>query len=205
MKRPVSNSTTHQVTLLLLAWGGGDTVAAEQLLAVVYEELRRLARNYLRGERGDHTLQPTALVHEAYLRLVNVTQIDWKSRAHFYGIAARVMRQVLVDHSRRKGALKRGGLAETISLDQAGELAQSRAVDFVSLDTALEALARDYSRPSKVVELRFFGGMTALEIGEVLHVTDRTVERDWEFARWWLRRELNAQTRPTPEHKPHDP
>ena len=174
-------------------------------MAVVYEELRVLARSYLRRERGEHTLQPTALVHEAYLRLVDETQIDWKSRAQFYGIAARLMRQVLVDHARRKGAAKRGGLAETIPLEQAGELAQGSAVDFVALDTALEALARDYPRPSKVVELRFFGGMTALEIGEVLQVTARTIERDWEFARWWLRRELDSQAASNPEIQSHDP
>ncbi len=174
-------------------------------MSAVYGELRRLARSYLRGERGDHTLQPTALVHEAYLRLVDVTQTDWKSRAQFYGIAARVMRQVLVDHARRKGAAKRGGLVETIPLEQAGDLVQGGTVDFATLDAALEALSRDYPRPSKVVELRFFGGMTAREIGEVLQVTGRTIERDWEFARWWLQRELNVQTTPTLENKPHDP
>ena len=201
----MTNPTTHQVTRLLLAWSGGDAAASDQVMTLVYGELRRLARSYLRRERGDHTLQPTALVHEAYLRLVDDTQIDWKSRAQFYGIAARVMRQVLVDHARRKGAAKRGGLAETIPLEQAGDLVQGDSVDFATLDAALEALAHDYPRPSKVVELRFFGGMTALEIGEVLQVTGRTIERDWEFARWWLQRELNAQTGPTSEHKPHDP
>ena len=201
----MSNPTTHQVTRLLLAWSGGDAVASDQLMTLVYEELRHLARSYLRRERGEHTLQPTALVHEAYLRLVDESQIEWKSRAQFYGIAARVMRQVLVDHARRKGAAKRGGLVETIPLEQAGELAQGGAVEFVALDTALQALGRDYPRPSRVVELRFFGGMTALEIGEVLQVTDRTIERDWEFARWWLRRELNAQAHSNSENKPHDP
>ena len=201
----MSNPTTHQVTRLLLAWSGGDAAAPEQLIAVVYEELRRLARSYLRRERNDHTLQPTALVHEAYLRLVDDAQIDWKSRAQFYGIAARVMRRVLVDHARQKGAAKRGGMAETIPLEKAGDLAQGAAVDFAALDDALQSLAHTYPRPSKVVELRFFGGMTALEIGEVLQVTDRTIERDWEFARWWLRRELNAQEVLAPENKPHDP
>ena len=201
----MSNPTTHQVTRLLLAWSGGDAVASNQLMTLVYEELRHLARSYLRRERGEHTLQPTALVHEAYLRLVDESQIDWKSRAQFYGFAARVMRQVLVDHARSKGAAKRGGLVETIPLEEAGDFVQGSAVEFVALDSALQALARDYPRPSKVVELRFFGGMTALEIGEVLQVTDRTIERDWEFARWWLRRELNAPTIPTSENKPHDP
>ena len=201
----MSNPTTHQVTRLLLAWSGGDAVASDQLMTLVYGELRQLARRYLRGERVDHTLQPTALVHEAYLRLVDESQIDWKSRAQFYGIAARVMRQVLVDHARRRTAAKRGGLAETIPLEEAGDLVQGGTVDFETLDAALDALAHDYPRPSKVVELRFFGGMTALEIGEVLQVTDRTIERDWDFARWWLRRELNAPTIPTSENKPHEP
>ena len=200
----MSSSTTHQVTRLLLAWRGGDTAVSEQLMSAVYEELRRLARSYLRRERNDHTLQPTALVHEAYLRLVDESQIDWKSRAHFYGIAAHIMRQVLVDHARRKGAAKRGGSIEMIPLEQAGDLVQSTAVDFVALNGALEALACTYPRPSKVVELRFFGGMTAFEISEVLQVTDRTVERDWEFARWWLRRELNTRTVSPSEEEPHD-
>ena len=201
----MSNPTTHRVTRLLLAWSGGDAVASDQLMTLVYGELRHLARRYLQRERGEHTLQPTALVHEAYLRLVDNTRFDWKSRAQFYGIAARVMRQVLVDHARRKGAAKRGGLAETIPLEQAGDLVQGGTVDFATLDAALEALARDYPRPGKVVELRFFGGMTALEIGEVLQVADRTIERDWEFARWWLQREMGSRNVPASEHKPHDP
>ncbi len=158
----MSNPTTHQVTHLLLAWNGGDAVVSDQLMALVYGELRRLARSYLQRERGNHTLQPTALVHEAYLRLVDDAQIDRKNQAQFYGIAARVMRQVLVDHGRRKRAAKRGGLAETIPLERAGDLVQGGTVEFVALDTALGALARDYPRPSKVVEMRFFGGMTGL-------------------------------------------
>ena len=190
----MSDPATHEVTRLLLAWSGGDAAASEQLMSAVYEELRQLARSYLRRERGDHTLQPTALVHEAYLRLVDETQIEWKSRAQFYGIAARVMRQVLVDHSRRKGAAKRGGLMQIVPLEEADEIVQDGAVDFVALDAALQDLAIDYPRPSKVVELRFFGGMPVREISEVLQVTDRTIERDWEFARWWLRSALDVQT-----------
>jgi RNA polymerase sigma-70 factor (ECF subfamily) len=186
---------THEVTRLLLAWNGGDDAASDRLMALVYDELRRLARSHLRRERGGHTLQPTALVHEAFLRLVGSEPQDWKSRAHFYGVAARVMRQVLVDHARSAAAAKRGGLAEKIPLADAGELAQGGEVDFAALDTALQELSRDYPRAGKVVELRFFGGMTALEIGEVLQVADRTVERDWEFARWWLNRALTRPVR----------
>ena len=190
----MNHPRTHEVTRLLLAWSGGDAAASEHLMALVYEELRQLARSYLRQERSGHTLQPTALVHEAYLRLLDDPRIDWKSRAQFYGIAARLMRQVLVDHARRKGAAKRGGQAEKIPLDEAGEFVQDGGVvDFVTLDAALEDLAQSYPRPSKVVELRFFGGMAAREIGEVLQVTPRTIERDWEFARWWLRRALDKQ------------
>ena len=201
----MSHPTTHQVTRLLLAWGGGDAAAPDQLMALVYEELRQLARSYLRRERGDHTLQPTALVHEAYLRLVDEKQIDWKSRAQFYGIAARVMRQILVDHARRKNAVKRGGLVEKIPLDAAGDLAPDTTVDFVALDAALETLAHDYARPSRVVELRFFGGMKAREIAEVLQVTERTIERDWEFARCWLNRELKTPADPAMGARPHEP
>ena len=133
------------------------------------------------------------MLHEAYLRLVDDPQTDWKSRAHFFGIAARVMRQVLVDHARHRGAAKRGGAAEKIPLQDAGELMQAAAVDFVALDAALEEFAHDYPRPSQVVELRFFGGMTAREIGEILQMAERTVERDWEFARWWLRRAMQGE------------
>ncbi len=192
----MSNPPTHEVTRLLLAWSGGDAAASEQLMSAVYEELRQLARGYLRREREGHTLQPTALVHEAYVRLVDGTQIDWQSRAQFYGIAARVMRQVLVDHARRKAAAKRGGSVQIIPLEEVGELVDNGAVDFVALDAALQSLAVDYPRPSKVVELRFFGGMAAREISAVLQVTDRTIERDWEFARLWLRRALDTPTHP---------
>lgn len=200
----MSPPATHQVTRLLLAWGGGDAAAPDQLMVLVYEELRHLARSYLRRERGGHTLQPTALVNEAYMRLVDEKQIEWRSRAQFYGIAARVMRQILVDHARHKNAAKRGGLMKKVPLEDVGDLVQDAPVDFVALDAALETLAHDYPRPSRVVELRFFGGMTAREIGEVLQVTDRTIERDWEFARWWLSRELKPGTDPAIGEQPHE-
>ena len=185
---------TNAVTRLLLAWSGGDAAASEQLMALVYNELRQLARGYLRRERGGHTLQPTALVHEAYLRLVDDSQIRWQSRAHFYGVAARVMRRILVDHARRQAAAKRGGLARDVPLEDVGTIAapdHGDPVDLVALDDALLSLGRAYPRQSEIVELRYFGGLSTREIGEVMRVTERTVQRDWDFARAWLRRALD--------------
>ncbi len=193
----MSDPTTHAVTRLLVAWGEGDTAASEQLMPLVYDELRHLARGYLRRERPDHTLQPTALVHEAYLRLVDTTQVNWQSRAHFYGVAARLMRRVLVDHARAHSAAKRGGRAEKISLDEAGDILRDEGAGLVALDDALQGLAELYPRQSRVVELRFFGGLTTPEIAEVLEVSDSTVERDWNFALLWLKREMTADENTT--------
>lgn len=159
-------------------------------MPLVYEELRRLARDYLRRERGDHTLQATALVHEAYLRLVDEKSVTWQSRAHFYGIAARVMRRILVDHARAHNAEKRGGLQQKLVLDDALGIAQQDGLDLVALDGALQNLARTYPRKSEVVELKFFGGLEAKDIAEVLQVSEKTVLRDWTFAKLWLYREL---------------
>lgn len=192
----MSSPTTHAVTRLLLAWSGGDDSASDQLMALVYDELRHLARSYLRRERGDHTLQPTALVHEAYLRLVDTTQVSWQSRVHFYGIAARLMRRVLVDHARARASDKRGGQVEKISLDEAGDLLRDEGVGLVALDGALEGLAQLYPRQSRVVELRFFGGLNTREIGEGLQVSESTVERDWQFALLWLKREMTTDENP---------
>ncbi len=188
----MSNPTTHAVTRLLVAWGKGDGAASEQLMPLVYEELRHLARGYLRRERGEHTLQPTALVHEAYLRLVDSTQINWQSRVHFYGVAARLMRRVLVDHARAHAAAKRGGRVEKISLDEAGNILRDEGAGLVALDDALKGLSELYPRQSRVVELRFFGGLKTPEIAESLQVSDSTVERDWNFALLWLKREMTA-------------
>ena len=188
----MSDPTTHAVTRLLMAWGGGDVAASEQLMPLVYEELRHLARGYLRRERADHTLQPTALVHEAYLRLVDSTQINWQSRVHFFGIAARLMRRVLVDHARAHGAAKRGGQIEKISLDEAGDLLRDEGAGLLVLDDALQGLSQLYPRQSRVVELRFFGGLNTQEIGELLQTSESTVERDWKFALLWLKREMNT-------------
>ena len=188
----MSNPTTHAVTRLLIAWGEGDAEASQQLMPLVYDELRHLARGYLRRERGDHTLQPTALVHEAYLRLVDTTQVNWQSRVHFYGVAARLMRRVLVDHARAHAAAKRGGQVEKISLDEAGDILRDEGAGLVMLDDALQGLSQLYQRQSRVVELRFFGGLNTQEIAETLQVSDSTVERDWNFALLWLKREMTA-------------
>jgi RNA polymerase sigma factor (TIGR02999 family) len=179
-----------EVTQILQDWSKGDNTAPEKLMPLVYEELRRVARSYLARERGDHTLQATALVHEAYLRLADQTRLTWKDRAHFYGIAARLMRRILVDHARVHNAAKRGGLAQKLSLDEARELPTKDAVDLVELNGALESLAHDYPRKSEVVELKFFGGLDAKEISEMLQVSEKTVLRDWNFAKLWLCRAL---------------
>jgi RNA polymerase sigma factor (TIGR02999 family) len=183
-------SAPHDVTQILKQWNAGDENAAEKLMPLVYEELRRLARNYLARERGDHTLQPTALVHEAYIRLADQTQLGWKDRAHFYGIAARLMRRILVDHARAHNAAKRGGLQQKLTIDEARDLPTNEDVDLVALDGALENFSRDYPRKSEVVELKFFGGLEAKEIAEVLQVSEKTVSRDWNFAKLWLCRAL---------------
>ena len=179
-----------QVTQILLNWRAGESDAAARLMPLVYEELRRLARDYLRRERGDHTLQPTALVHEAYLRLVDDNSVNWQSRAHFYSIAAKLMRRILVDHARARNADKRGGLVPKVPLDEARDLPPAATNDLVALDGALEDLARTYPRKSEVVELKVFGGLEAEEIAEVLQVSPKTVLRDWQFAKLWLCREL---------------
>ena len=186
----MSTSSTHDVTRLLLAWREGDAGAVTRLMPLVYEELRRLARDYLRRERGGHTLQPTALVHEAYLRLVDDTQIQWQGRAHFFGVAARAMRRILVDHARARGTAKRGGHVEKISLEAAGDQPATE-VNLVELDGALDTLAATYPRQSQVVELRFFGGLESREIAEVLQVSEKTILRDWNFARLFLQREMD--------------
>jgi RNA polymerase sigma factor (TIGR02999 family) len=188
----VNFNSPPDVTQILQNWGKGDTADPEKLMPLVYEELRRLARSYLAGERCDHTLQATALVHESYLRLVGETQISWKDRAHFYGIAARLMRRVLVDHARVHNAEKRGGKLEKVYLDETKELLQESPPDLVALDDALESFAVTFPRESQVVEMKFFAGMEGREIAEMLDVSAKTVARDWHFAKTWLRRELRT-------------
>jgi RNA polymerase sigma factor (TIGR02999 family) len=183
----------RDVTHILQEWSGGDRDAANRLMPLVYAELRRLARNYLNRERSDHTLQPTALVHEAYLRLVDQKRTTWQNRAHFYAIAAQMMRRVLIDHARAHGAQKHGGLAHKLSLDEARFAPDERPADLLALDEALNVLAKIDKRKSKVVELRFFGGLSLEETAEVLEVSEKTVRRDWEMAKLWLHRELSEK------------
>ena len=185
-------------TALLLAWRDGDAAAFDRLLPLVHDELRRLARAYMAKERAGHTLQPTALVNEAYLRLINVHQIQWQNRAHFIAMAARTMRRILVDSARARGNEKRGGGIEKVPLDDVAlELAAS-ATDVLRVDEALQALAAIYPRQHDVVELRFFGGLTVEETAEVLGISPDTVKRDWRFAKLWLVRELShAPSSPT--------
>jgi RNA polymerase sigma factor (TIGR02999 family) len=183
----------HEVTQILREWSGGDQRAPERLMPFVYDELRRLARAFLARERGGHTLQPTALVHEAYVRLVDQTRVEWQNRAHFYAIASRMMRRVLIDHARAHVADKRGGAAVHLSLEDVQVSVEERAASLVALDEALGRLALVDERKSRVVEMRFFGGMSDEEIAEVLDVTTRTVLRDWKKARLWLYRELSPE------------
>ena len=183
---------THEVTKLLKNWGAGDKSALDNLMPLVHAELHRLARQHMRREKPGHLLQTSALVNEAYLRLVDASQVDWKNRAHFFGIAALLMRRILVDHARRNAYLKRGGGALRVSLDEAALRPHEQARELVALDDALEALAAIDPRQSKIVELRFFGGMSIEETAEVLKVSPGTVARDWTFARAWLRKEMGS-------------
>lgn len=184
-------SDTHEVTLLLAQWAKGDLNALNDLTPLVYRELRQIAASYLRKEPQGHTLQPTALVHEAYLRLVDQTNPTWQHRSHFYGVAARLMRQILVDHARRKQAGKRGGLK--VSLDEAVSFQQERSRDLVALDAGLNALEKLDPRKCKAVELRYFGGLSMEEIAQTLDVSTITVRRDLRMAKAWLHQEMQAR------------
>jgi len=192
----VANESSGEITRLLQGWRGGDRKALDALLPVVYKELQRLAHFQLRKERPDHTLQSAALVNEAYLRLVGLNAPPWEGRSHFFAIAAQQMRQILVDYARRHRAGKRGGAAETLSLDDTGlfEQGKNRDVDVVALDDALKELAKIDPRKAQVVELRFFGGLSVEEIAEVLNVSVITVARDWSTARAWLHREMSRES-----------
>lgn len=182
----------HQITQLLVRWRAGDRRALDELMPLVYHELHRLAAHYLRGERRGHTLQTTALVNEAYLRLAGHEKIQWQNRAHFFGIAARLMRQILVDYARRQRYAKRGGDAQRVTLDETVIVSKDRAAEVVALDDALKSLAAIDPRQSQIVELRFFGGLSIEETAEVLAVSPGTVMRDWTLAKAWLRREITS-------------
>ena len=178
------------VTRLLLAWRDGDADALQALVPVVYAELRRLAHRQMRNERPGRTLQTTALVHEAYLRLVDSDRVRWQNRAHFFAISAQLMRRILVDAARARGALKRGGEVVHVTLDEAPLVSREPETDVIALDEALTRLAAVDARKSQVVELRYFGGLSVEETAEALHVSPETVMRDWKLAKLWLLREL---------------
>lgn len=178
------------MTQLLIDWSNGDTGALDKLVPLVHEELRKLAHHYMSHERADHTLQTSALVNEAYLRLVDQQHVRWENRAHFFGVAAQAMRQILVEYARQRGATKRGGGALRIEFDEAAVLAKEPATDLIALDEALKELTALDERKARVVELRFFGGLSVEETAEVLSVHPNTVLRDWSMAKAWLRREL---------------
>jgi RNA polymerase sigma-70 factor (ECF subfamily) len=178
--------------MLLRAWTGGDEMALNQLLSVLYQELRRTARSYMRRERSGHTLQTTALVNEVYLRLVDIHQVQYRDRVHFLTLAAQLMRRILVDHARRRGYLKRGGGEGPVPLDELAVISPGRGSDFVVVDDALNALSKQDARKAKVVEMRFFGGLSVEETAAALDVSTQTVLRDWSLAKAWLRREMTA-------------
>ena len=185
-------TSSHDVTQLLQAWSVGEQDALAKLTPLVYQELHRLAQRYMAQERPGQTLQATALVHEAYLRLVDVKKLNWQNRAQFFGVSAQFMRRILVDRARSRHSLKRGGDAQPVSFDKALVLSPEPGQDLVALDDALKALATMDPRRSRVVELRFFGGLTMEETAEVLHVSPETVMHDWKLAKAWLLRELGG-------------
>jgi RNA polymerase sigma factor (TIGR02999 family) len=184
----------QSVTLLLKAWGNGEQQALDQLISLVYAELHRLAHRYMRRERSGHTLQPTALVHEAYERLVDLQNVSWQNRAHFFGVSAQLMRRILVDYARSRRYTKREGQWRQVPLNEAVALFHDRQTDIVALDDALRALAEIDPRKSRVVEMRFFGGLSIKEVAEVLNISAESVQRDWRLAKVWLLRELSQGT-----------
>lgn len=181
---------TSETTQLLRAWAGGDRGALQQLTPHIYRVLRRIAGHHMKNERAGQTLQPTALVHEAWLELIDITNVDWKHRAQFFAVSAQVMRRILLDRARRRVTVKRGGGAERVDLDELSAIGACRARELITLDDALNALAEIDPRKARVVELRFFGGLSVEETAEVLAVSPETVMRDWKFARSWLQAEI---------------
>jgi RNA polymerase sigma factor (TIGR02999 family) len=188
--------STHEITRLLQAWGSGDDSALERLMPLVYNELHRLAHRYMAREQSRETLQTTALVHEVYLRLVDVENVDWQDRAHFYGICARLMRRILVDFARSRNYQKRGGDFAHIQLEEAATVSAVVSSELLAVDEALKQLAGVDPRKSEVVELRFFGGLTVEETAAALRVSPETVMRDWKLAKAWLLRELSNEETP---------
>jgi RNA polymerase sigma-70 factor, ECF subfamily len=189
----LSEHPTENVTRLLIELSKGDRGAVDLLLPVIYDELRKLAANYLRRERPDHTLQPTALVHEAYIRLVDQTRVNWQNRAHFFGVAAQIMRRLLVDHARKHNAEKRGQDFQKLSLDENIDRAVERSAELIALDDALTSLAEFDEQKARMVELRYFGGLSIEETADVLGVTPTTIKRHWRFAKAWLHGEMQKK------------
>jgi RNA polymerase sigma-70 factor, ECF subfamily len=185
---------TKDVTLLLQKMSDGNQDVVSELVPLLYDELRRLASHYLRRERGDHTLQATALVHEAYMRLVDQREVRWKNRSHFFGVASQVMRRILLDYARSHKAAKRGGLADKLSLDQVMVVSKENCGELLALEEILKRLEAVDPQQAKIVELRVFGGLTVEEAAEVLAISPATVKRDWSMAKAWLTRELQAST-----------
>ncbi|MBL8167869.1 MAG: sigma-70 family RNA polymerase sigma factor [Acidobacteria bacterium] len=192
--------TAHEVTELLLAWRSGDQGALEKLTPLVYDELHRLATRYMRRENPGHTLQTSALVNEAFVHLIDQQQIQWQNRAHFFGVAANLMRHILLDHARAYARAKRGGGAIQVSLDEAAIVSEERAAELIALDDALTALAAFDERKCRLVELRFFGGLSNEEVAEVMQMSLRTVEREWRKAKAWLQRAI-SNTENTEQHE----
>ncbi len=188
----MADSSSADTTQLLRAWADGDSQALDQLTPRVYRELRRVAARLLQNERPGHSLQSVDLVHEVYLRLVNARDVDWQHRAHFFAVAATLMRRILLDRARRRMAAKRGGEAQTLDLDKSLDVAQAQAREILALDDALDALAEMDPRKARIVELRFFGGLSVKETAEVVKVSSDTVMRDWKLARAWLLTELSG-------------
>lgn len=192
-RRTLAKTLAHDVTQLLQAWGGGDPGALDKLMPLVYQELHRLAQGYMARERHGHTLQTTALVNEAYLRLVDARKVNFQNRAHFFAISAQLMRRILVEFARRHASLKRGGEVPRVSLEESLVVYGERGADLVALDDALQALAAIDARRSRVVELRFFGGLSVEETAEVLKVSPETAMHDWKLAKVWLLREMGGE------------
>ena len=189
------SASSHDVTQLLKAWSAGDEAALDKMVPLVYRELHRAARRYMAGERSEHTLQTTALINEAYLRLVDFQHISWRNRAQFFGICAQLMRRILVDFARARGSQKRGGDGSHLPLDETLIVSSEPRADLIALDDALKNLAAFDERKSRVIELRFFGGLSVQETAEVLRVSPETVKRDWRLAKVWLLRQFRNQKR----------
>jgi RNA polymerase sigma-70 factor, ECF subfamily len=186
----------HQITELLAEWRDGNQSALDELYPLVYDELHRLARRYMSRERKDHTLQTTALINEAYVRLVDQKNVNWANRSHFFAISAQIMRRILIDHARRHAYAKRGGGAQQVSLEEVAAITPDQGRELMRLDEALKSLAERDPRRSQVVELRYFGGLNNEEIAGVLHVSENTVTRDWNMARAWLYQQLSENATP---------